>query len=306
MRRRIPSISSLMAFDAAARHTSITRAADELALTESAVSRQISQLEGQLGVQLFHRIKKRLSLTRAGVAYARDVAASLERLEKNTFDVMSGEGRGGTLEIAVLPTVGAQWLIPRMAQLLEQFPDMTVNLHARSNRFLFSETSLDGALCFGTAVWPGARSEHLFDERLLVVAGGQFIKQSVGWRAPDILMQPLLHLVTRPNAWPSWASAAEVGGVNPLRGNRFETQALLIAAACAGLGLALLPRFLIEPQLRRRELKVVSDISLRSDGAYYFAYPEEKAGEPQLQAFRDWLLECARDFQETKPRLAAS
>src|SRR4051812_9052772 len=177
MRRRIPSMSALMAFDAAARHASITRAADELALTESAVSRQISQLEDQLGVQLFHRIKKRLSLTRAGTAYARDIAGALERLEKDTLDVMANEGEGGTLEIAVLPTVGSLWLIPRMTDLYEQQPKMTVNLSARSSRFLFSETSFDGALCFGSATWPGAESDFLFEEELVVVAGPRLLQQ---------------------------------------------------------------------------------------------------------------------------------
>ena len=114
----------------------------------------VARLEDQLGVQLFHRVKKRLSLTRAGAAYARDVAEALERHEKDTFDVMSNEGEGGTLEIGVLPTVGSLWLMPRMADFYQRHPGMTVNMSARSSRFLFSETNLDGALCFGTATWP--------------------------------------------------------------------------------------------------------------------------------------------------------
>lgn len=287
-----------MAFDAAARHASITRAADELALTESAVSRQISQLEDQLGVQLFHRVKKRLSLTRAGAAYARDVAEALERLEKDTFDVMSNEGEGGTLEIGVLPTVGSLWLIPRMADFYARHPKMTVNMSARSSRFLFSETNLDGALCFGTATWPGAVSDFLFEEELMVVAGGRLLEQAAPWTTETVLSQRLLHLVTRPAAWPSWAAAAGVGGLNLLKGPRFELQSMLIEAACAGLGLALLPRFLIDARLHRGDLQVVSDVSLRSEGSYYFAFPEEKAGEPQLELFRQWLQEHARQFRE--------
>ena len=294
-------MSALMAFDAAARHASITRAADELALTESAVSRQISQLEDQLGVQLFHRIKKRLSLTRAGAAYARDVAGALERLEKDTFDVMSNEGEGGTLEIAVLPTVGSQWLIPRMTDFYERYPGLTVSMSSRSGRFLFSETTLDGALCFGAATWPGARCDFLFEEELVVVAGGRLLQQLAPGSAEAVLEHRLLHLATRPAAWPSWAAAAGIGGVNLLKGPRFELQSMVIGAACAGQGLALLPRFLIDSPLQRGELRIVSDVSVRSEGSYYFAYPEEKAGEPQLELFRQWLQGHARQFGGTAP-----
>ena len=296
-------MSALMAFDAAARHASITRAADELALTESAVSRQISQLEDQLGVQLFHRIKKRLSLTRAGTAYARDVAGALERLEKDTFDVMSNEGEGGTLEIAVLPTVGSQWLIPRMTDFYERHPGLTVSMSARSGRFLFSETTLDGALCFGGASWPGARCDFLFEEELVVVAGGRLLQHLAPGSAEAVLEHRLLHLATRPAAWPSWAAAAGIGGVNLLKGPRFELQSMVIGAACAGQGLALLPRFLIDSPLQRGELRIVSDVSVRSEGSYYFAYPEEKAGEPQLELFRQWLQEHAHQFGENAPGL---
>jgi LysR family transcriptional regulator, glycine cleavage system transcriptional activator len=297
-------MSALMAFDAAARHASITRAADELALTESAVSRQISQLEDQLGVQLFHRIKKRLSLTRAGTAYARDVAETLERLERDTFEVMSNEGEAGTLEIGVLPTVGSLWLIPRMTDFYERHPGITVSMSARSNRFLFSETTLDGALCFGTATWPGAETDFLFEEELVVVAGGRLLEQLTPDSIEAVLEHRLLHLATRPAAWPSWAAAAGIAGANLLKGPRFELQSMLIGAACAGQGLALLPRFLIEAPLRRGDLRVVSPVSVRSEGAYYFAYPEEKAGEPQLQMFRQWLQGHAQQFREQRPDAA--
>ncbi len=288
-----------MAFDAAARHASVTRAADELALTESAVSRQISHLEDQLGVQLFHRIKKRLSLTRAGAAYARDVAEALERLEKDTFDVMAHEGAGGTLEIAVLPTVASMWLIPRMTDFYARHPELTVSMSARSSRFLFSETDFDGALCFGASGWPGARSDFLFDEELVPVAGSRLLgQQPLPWTAQTVLGQRLLHLVTRSDAWPKWAAAVGIGGLNLLKGPRFEVQSMVIEAACAGQGVALLPRFLVESRLARGELHVVSDVTLRSEGAYYFAYPEERAGEPQLQVLRDWLQEHARRFRD--------
>jgi DNA-binding transcriptional LysR family regulator len=299
MRRRIPSLGALMAFDATARHASVTRAADELALTESAISRQISQLESQLEVPLFHRVKKRLSLTRAGVAYARDVASALERLERDTADVMANEGAGGALEIAVLPTVGSQWLIPRLPDFYERHPKLTMSMSARSNRFLFSETTFDGALCFGAPNWPGAHSDFLFDEELVVVAGGRMLQEAPSWTPERIVQERLLHLVTRPEAWRAWGASAGVEGLNMLKGPRFELQMMVVEAACAGLGVALVPRFLVSSQLQQGTLRIVSDISVRDQGSYYFAYPEEKAGEPQLESFRSWLKEQAQRFCET-------
>ena len=298
MRRRIPSINAMLAFDAAARHQSVTRAADELALTESAVSRQISLLEEQLGVRLFNRIKKRISLTRAGTIYSAHVAQTIERIERDTLEIMAHEGEGGILEIASLPTVGTQWLIPRLTTLYEERPDITVNVHARSSRFLFGETPLDGALYFGKASWPGAVSDYLFDEELVPVGRPDLLDCDARPSAETIASHRLLHLMTRPDAWREWCMAAEVDHVNVMRGPRFEIQAMLISAACAGHGVALLPRFLIADQLNSGQLKVLSERSVRSEGAYYFSYPEEKAAEPHLLHFRAWLQEQTRLFRE--------
>ncbi|NYE26263.1 LysR substrate-binding domain-containing protein [Pigmentiphaga litoralis] len=306
MRRRIPSMTALIAFDAAARHQSVTRAADELALTESAVSRQISLLEDQLQVRLFNRVKKRISLTRAGVVYAADVASTISRIERGTLEIMAHEGEGGILEIAALPTVGTQWLIPRLTSLYAERPDMTINVSARSNRFLFSETTLDGALYFGKASWPGAFSDYLFDEELVPVGHAKFLEGDARPDAHTLASYRLLHLMTRPEAWRAWCVEADVTHENVMRGPRFEIQSMLISAACAGQGVALLPRFLIADQLRSGKLKVLSDVSVRSEGAYYFSYPEDKADEPHLTFFRAWLQEQTRMFQpratQARPR----
>src|SRR3954467_13530598 len=169
MRRRLPSMGALMAFSAAAKHLSVTRAASELALTESAVTRQIAQLETQLGVKLFHRIKKRITLTRAGQAYSTRVAQSLEQIARDALEVMGYEADGTVLDVAALPTVGTQWLIPRLPDFYAGQPGVTVNVSARNTRFFFIETALDGALYFGQPDWPGTRADYLFDEVLLPV-----------------------------------------------------------------------------------------------------------------------------------------
>jgi len=298
MARRIPSITALTAFEAAARHQSITRAADELALTESAVSRQISALEDQLGVRLFNRVKKRISLTRAGAVYSRHVARTIERIERDTLEIMAHEGEGGILEIAALPTVGASWLVPRLSSFYAQHPHITINLSARSTRFLFTESVIDGALYFGSSSWPGAISDYLFDEELVPVGSPAFLEGKASLPADRIASHRLLHLMTRHEAWRSWCLAAGLTHLNVMRGPRFEIQSMLINAAVAGHGVALLPKFLITDQLRAGKLKVLSDLSVRSEGAYYFSYPEDRAAEPHLMAFRAWLLEQTRLFRE--------
>jgi len=291
-------MSALLAFDAAARHQSVKRAADELSLTESAVSRQISLLEELLGVRLFNRIKKRMSLTRAGAVYGAAVARSIEQIERDTLDVMAHEGVGGSLEIACLPTVGTLWLIPRLQSFYATHPDAVVSLSARSTRFLFEKTGLDGAIYFGASLWPGAKSDYLFDEELVPVGPPDLLCGQELMAPRDIVQHRTLHLMTRMDAWSSWIRAAESDSAEVMRGPRFELQSMLISAACDGQGVALLPRFLIEKQLLEGSLRVLSDISIRSEGAYYFAYPEEKAEEPSLVSFRAWLQEQSDLFRK--------
>ncbi|WP_051396771.1 LysR family transcriptional regulator [Bradyrhizobium sp. Lot11] len=279
-----------MAFSAAAKHLSVTRAASELALSESAVSRQIAQLEAQLGVRLFHRIKKRITLTRAGTAYSTRVAQTIERIERDTLEIMGYEADGTVLDIAALPTVGTEWLIPRLPDFYARNPGIAVNVSARNTRFFFSETALDGALYFGEPDWPGTQADYLFDEVLLPVGSPKLIGKRAELRASEIAELRLLHLVSRPDAWRRWFDAAELGGTNVIRGPRFDIQSTLISAANSGLGVALLPEFLISDQLASGKLKVLSSLTLRSAGSYYFACPEEKADNPLLSAFRAWLL----------------
>jgi DNA-binding transcriptional LysR family regulator len=294
MRRRIPSLGALMAFSAAAKHLSVTRAAVELALTESAVSRQITQLEAQLGVKLFHRIKKRMTLTRAGAAYSARVAQTIERIERDALEIMGYEADGTVIDVAVLPTVGSQWLIPRLPDYYALHSGVVVNVSARNSRFFFSETALDGALYFGQPDWPGTQADHLFDEVLLPVGSPSLVGRRGELSPVEVAELRLLHLVTRPDAWRLWFNAAGLEGTNVIRGPRFDIQSTLISAASAGLGVALLPEFLISDQLRSGKLRVLSSLSLQSVGSYYFACPEEKIANPLLLAFREWLLSQAK------------
>jgi DNA-binding transcriptional LysR family regulator len=294
MPRTRPSLGALMAFSAAARHLSVTRAASELALTGSAVSRQIAQLERQLGVKLFHRVKKRITLTSAGASYSTRVAQTLERIERDALEVMGYEAEGTVLDVAALPTVGAEWLIPRLPDFYARHPGVSVNVSARNTRFFFSETALDGALYFGQPDWPGTQADFLFDEILLPVGSPALLGRRKELRPDEVAGLRLLHLGTRADAWRRWFDTAGVGGANVIRGPRFDIQSMLISAACSGLGVALLPEFLIADQLKSGELKRLSGLSQKSIGSYYFASPEEKADNPLLATFRDWLKSQAK------------
>ena len=158
MRRKIPSLQALACFDAAARHESYTRAAQELALTQSAVSRQIGALEDYLGLPLFRRTRHGVVLTTAGSQYARQIAPRLQALERDTLDAMSGQGAGGAVNLATVPTFAARWLIPRLPDFAKHHPDVVIHMDTRTRPFMFAETEFDAALYASTpdaiGQWP--------------------------------------------------------------------------------------------------------------------------------------------------------
>ncbi len=300
MRRRLPTVAALNAFDAAARHSSITRAAEELCLTEGAVSRQISLLEEQLGVRLFNRIKKRISLTRAGVMYSSRVRQLIDRMERDTLAVMAYEGAGAVLNVAALPTVGSNWLVPRLGDFYRRYPAMTIHVNARNSRFFFNETALDCALYFGEPDWPGAHTDYLFDEILVPVGSPSFLNGQPFLEPDELVKHRLLHLESRPQAWGQWCHDAGLDESNTMRGAHYDIQAMIINAACAGQGVALLPQFLIAEPVKAGQLAILNPLFVRSQGAYYLAYPFEQADQESLTAFREWLSEQSASFRERK------
>ena len=298
MRRIIPSRSALIAFEAAARHQSFTNAAAELALTESAISRQVNALEEQLGIKLFNRVKKRVVLTKAGELYGNQVRQTLDRMERDMLDIMAHGGTRGIIELAVLPTFCSQWLIPRLERFYRTHPDLTINMSARSVMFLFKETPFDAAIHFGQPTWPGTAADYLFKEEVLAVCNPTLLKSREIKVAEDILHHPLLHLTSRPDYWRNWFEAAGLTSINAMQGARYEQFSLLISAARAGLGIALIPRFLILKELSRGELTVAFDLPIESDNAYYLVYPTENVNDGHLDQFRKWLQEEVKNYQE--------
>ena len=298
MKRKIPSIEALIAFEAAARHLSFTRSADELAVTQSAVGRQVAVLEEYLGIALFNRVKKRLTLTEIGQIYAKQVRENLERMERNTLAVMAHRNAGGILELAVIPTFATRWLIPRLPQFYEAHENIVVNLATRAEPFLFTDTQFDAAIHFGDPIWPGAIAKHLFGEEMIAVCSPRLINGRSSVEPHEVPNFTLLHQSARPDAWRQWLAQAGVHDADSMKGQRYELFSMLVEAARAGLGIALVPRFLVSHELATGELTCPCDLPLQSDKGYYLVYPEHKQNSPWLQAFEAWLLSAARCYVE--------
>ncbi len=298
MRRKLPGTDLLIAFETAARHQSFTRAAEELALTQSAVCRQISTLESQLGVQLFNRIKKRVTLSEAGQIYARQVRDNLKRLEHDTLSLMAHRGAGGVLELAVIPTFATRWLIPRLGDFNVQHPAITLDLTTRADPFIFNDTPFDAAIHYGDPVWPGAFAEYLFGEEMVPVCT-PMLMNGRAMVAPEALVNmPLLHQSARPYAWREWFEASGLSNVNAMGGARYELFSMLVEAAKASLGVALVPRFFVLNELASGGLVTPSPKILRSQRSYYLVYPENNVESAPLQVFCQWLREQASAYRE--------
>lgn len=301
VRRRIPSIESLAAFEASARHLSFTRAAASLSLTQSAVCKQVAVLENYLGVPLFNRIRKRISLTEAGQAYMRQVIDGLDRLERDTVAIMTHRGVDDVLEVAVIPTFATRWLIPRLPDFQRQCPGITLNLTTRAEHFLFADTAIDAAIHFGSAVWPGALSTFLFGEEMIPVMTPAMWQRHARSEPAALAALPLLHQSARNDAWPRWFEVAAARGVEATSGPRFELFSMLVEAARAGLGVALVPRFLAQAELASGDLIAPFDIALGSEMAYFLACPEGRQDRPALQRFAQWLTGQADVYRGLSP-----
>lgn len=294
MRRKIPSTAALAAFEAAARHQSFTRAAEELAVTQSAVCRQVATLEAFVGVPLFRRGQRGVLLTEAGRRYARSVAARLDAVERDTLDLMAQAGQedGGALELAVVPTFATQWLLPRLARFQAAHPGITLHFTPRTRPFLFDdEAPFDAAIQPAEAPWPGTEGVALLPETLIAVAAPALL-QGRPMRGPaDVAALPLLQASTRPDAWRHWFEAQGLQVEQAMAGARMELFSMLAEAAAQGLGAALVPRLLVEHELASGRLQPLPGVQQPSGRTYHLLYPPHKAGLAALGVLSDWL--CA-------------
>lgn len=291
MRRRlIPDIVNLQAFECAARHQNFSRAAEELDLTQSAISRQIADLEQQTGLKLFERVRQRVVLSEAGHRLLPEVKGLLLHSERVMIGAVNAGRMKSSLRIATLPTFGGKWLVPRLGSFLARHPDVAVTIESRSRPFNFDEDGFDLAIHFGQPAWAGAVCTFLCHETVLPVANPA-ISHGMHMEAPvDLYALPLLHLTTRPKLWAEWFQAHNASADDAYVGLRFDQFSMIVAAAIGGLGAALLPTYLIEDELRSGALVPLLDISMSTQNAYYVVRPETKQTDDAASRFQDWLL----------------
>ncbi|MBX3463743.1 MAG: LysR family transcriptional regulator [Planctomycetes bacterium] len=291
MARSLPTTASLQAFESAAFHQSITRAADELHLTQGAISRQIQALEQHLGVELFHRQRQRVRLAAAGQRYLEHVRAAFDRLEGAALELRALRRGGGTLHLAILPTYGTKWLIPRLPSFTTHHPGVQVQFTTRLQPFDFAAEDLDAAIHYGDPVWPGAKLERLMDEEVRVVCSDGYRRQARLREPADLRSAVLLQISSRPYGWDDWLGRKGLTGIDGRRGPRFEHHSMVLQAAIAGLGVAVLPTFVVDDELAEGHVvEAFADTLVRTGKAYWLAVPEGRAELPALAAFRAWLL----------------
>ena len=293
MRRKIPNTTTLVAFEAAARHESFTKAASELSLTQSAICRQIASLEEFLGVHMFRRTKRGVVLTEAGRSYSRQIASRLDAVERDTLSIMAQQGMGVTIELAVVPTFATRWLMPRLGRFYADHAGVTVNLTTQTRPFLFDQTEFDAALYYGNAGWPGTEAHFLMREYPVPVCSPALMNGAAQLSPDQIAELPLLQQSTRPYAWRDWFHSLQRKFPHDMTGTRLELFTMLAQAAIQDMGVALIPPMLIEEELRSGKLVVACDHAFEDEKAYFLIFPEQKSEKALLQSFRDWLVEEA-------------
>jgi LysR family glycine cleavage system transcriptional activator len=285
----MPSLTELVAFEAVARFSSFTKAAEELSLTQGAISKQVRQLEGTLGLQLFTRLKHQLEITDDGRTYLNEIRPILARLERSTTSAVTSKSSRQTVNCAVLSGFSEGWLAQRLPRFVAAHPDITLNFSSYRAPFDFGrDATLDAAIHVGRANWPGTVADYLFDEVVVPVASPAYCERLELRTPADLERATLIHHADRLALWPIWCGSAGLEASETCRGHSFDQYPLIAAAAEAGLGIALVPQFLVAASLGDGRL-VQPFARLPHVGAYYLVVPHAKARLPAVASFRHWL-----------------
>ncbi|MBB3230749.1 LysR substrate-binding domain-containing protein [Halomonas stenophila] len=297
--RHLPSTTTMQCFEAAARHMSFTRAAEELSMTQSAISKQVAQLEDYLQHKLFRRVRRSLVLTPEGSLYLSEVRKILAQIEMSANAIMTYSGHGEVLRVATLPTFGSHWLSAHLPAFLEAYPRISLSITDRVRAFDLEEQDIDVAVFHGHGRWPNLECRKLFDEEVVAIGAPGYLARQAPSCAADLADCRLLHLSTRPDAWHRWFADQGVGSDRSYHGTRFETFQMLIRTVMAEGGLALVPRFLVDDELAAGRLRLAWPHVLRSPDAYYLVYPEPLGELAKVRHFVTHVLACA----EAGPRI---
>ncbi len=297
LRRVLPPTTSLVVFEAAARHRNFTRAAEELSVTQSAVSRQIQLLEDFLGSPVFQRHARGLELTREGERLHRAVAMGLEHIANVASDIRRNKGPA-ELTVATSVTFASYWLMARLAKFRAAHPEIELRLVASSPVYDLTAAGIDIAVRYGSGEWPGVDAVRLFDDEIWPVCSSAYLASRPPITSPQALPgETLLHLSKFDRNWVTWESFLETVGVSgPVtgRGHIFDNYMVLIQAALRGEGIALCGRRLAEDFIAQGDLVRPLDITMKSERGFYLLTPREGAMSRAARLFHDWLIEEAR------------
>lgn len=306
MARRLPPLNALRAFESAARHLSFTKAAEELNVTQAAVSHQIKGLEEWLGLPLFRRANRALILTEAGQSYLPSVRDAMDMLTQATERLFRRDS-AGTLTISTLPSFAAKWLVMRLGRFQARHPELEVRLHSTPQVVDFAQQDVDVAIRFGGGNWPTLHCERLLTEDIFPVCSPSLLRRGGPSSDLDNLNRhTLLHDLRCPTllhddyeiTWAIWAKAAsqaglDLSGIDVTRGPRFDDSALLLQSAIEGAGIALARGVLVADDIAAGRLVRLFDVHLPGNFAYYVVAPPHYFSRPKVKAFRDWLFEEA-------------
>ena len=294
MDRRLPSMKALRAFEAAARHLSFTKAADELNVTQAAISHRIKTLEERLNVQLFRRFNRRLELTEAARVYLPSLRSAHDMVAAAT-DWITAPESSATLRVSVVVSFAAKWLLPRFKRFGQRHPDVDVQITADDRLVNFGGEDFDMGIRFGRGHYPGLRIDRLMEDRIIPVCSPSLLSGRHPLRSPeDLKHHTLLHDLAwfedeRPG-WALWLECAGVHDVDPTLGSGFNLWAMLIDAAVAGQGVALARAPLAEDDIRAGRLVQPFGPSFTTANAYWLVSPPDIADRHNVRVFRDWLL----------------
>jgi LysR family transcriptional regulator, glycine cleavage system transcriptional activator len=297
LRRTLPPTNSLVVFEAAARHMNFTRAAEELSVTQSAVSRQVQLLEDFLGTTLFQRHARGLQLTREGERLHRAVSMGLEHIANVAADIRRHRGPA-ELTVATSVTFASYWLMARMAKFRAAHPEVELRLVASSPVYDLAAAGIDLAVRYGSGEWPAVEAVRLFDNEIWPVCAPQYLKSRGPVRGVGgLLSQTLLHLSKFDRNWVTWESFLQAFGVREQpsqRGQVFDNYMVLIQATLSGQGIALCGRRLAEDFIAQGDLVRPIEEAMKSDRGFYLVRPRETSMSHSARLFHDWLLEEAK------------
>src|ERR1700694_1859968 len=294
MHRRLPPLNGLKAFEAAARSESFTRAAEELCVTQGAVSHQVKALEATLGGKLFNRERQRLLITEAGREYLAVVRDALDRIAVGTERLVQRQN-AGVLTVSTSPDFAAKWLVHRLGRFAEAHPDIDLRVSATMHHVDFAREEVDLAIRHGDGNWPGLDVVRLCSERLFPVCSPKLMSGRNRIAKPsDLLKSPLLHLDDS-KAWAQWFDAAGVAVPELSHGLTLNRASMLIDAAVDGQGVALARTTLAAWDLINGRLARPFDLGLKLTRTYWIVCPKATSMKPKIATFRDWLLAEAAD-----------